>query len=262
MRISLKSGATLYPLAGEAAVSERVHSSASGFEIVGEPVIQEVRKVRADYAQPIDRGNLLQRVTFSTSRLFATPAEAELWCLDYDSATPRSGDLYLDSIAPDGAVTRRVLAGAVIQPPRRRTIGCTALMDYEAIGGALTVGVDPVAATGYLQFSGDLSVISNGFAVGGTSYTYIPSGPAAPNEIVTDGVLTGFGGGLLSAIVNAINGGVGGGSPNASVTATHDDVNKVMWTAIEPGTGGNSITSSETHVDSSVSGPTLTGGTD
>lgn len=137
MRISLRANDTTYPLAGASGVGERTHSSAGDFSIVGEPVIQEVRKVRADYAEVIDRGNLLQRITFSTSRLFATSAEAELWCLDYDATDPRSGDLWLDAIAPDGAITRRVMAGCVVQPPRRRTIGCTALIDYEAIGGAI-----------------------------------------------------------------------------------------------------------------------------
>lgn len=120
--------------------------------------------------------------------------------------------------------------------------------------------VAAVAATGYLQFSGDLSVVSDGFSVGGVSYSYISSGPAGSGQIVTDGVLVAFGGGLLDAIVSAVNSGVGGGSANPLVTASNDGVNKVTFTAKTTGTSGNSIALSESHSQSSVSGSTLTGG--
>lgn len=137
MRISLYSGSTIYPLAGASGVSERTHSSAAGFELTPESEVQIAAFVRGVYAKPIDRGNLLNVMSFTTSRLFATPAEAQLWCLDYHSGFPSSGVLYLDAISPGGYITRRTMANAVVDPPRRRCNGATALVDYTVRGGVI-----------------------------------------------------------------------------------------------------------------------------
>lgn len=156
MRISLYANDTLYPLAGEAGVSERVHSSAGGFELTPESEVQVATFVRGSNAKPIDRGNLLHVLTFSTSRLFASPAAAQLWCLDYETSYPRSGTLYLDAISTTGTVTRRAMANTVVDPPRMRTIGATVMCDYIARGGAIT----PQAIYPDLEVTGPLT--SNG----------------------------------------------------------------------------------------------------
>ena len=103
MRISLLVGETLHPLAGEAGVSERVHSSAARLRIEAGIGSQVLRRLRAANAEPVDRGNLLTRISFSTTRLFPSPAEAFLWALDYDATFPRAGTLVIDSIAAGGA---------------------------------------------------------------------------------------------------------------------------------------------------------------
>jgi hypothetical protein len=140
MRISLHSGSTLYPLAGEGGVSERTHSSVADFQLTPESEVQVAAFVRGAYAKPIDRGNLLNVVSFTTTRQFATPAAAELWCLDYHGSFPSSGTLYFDAVAPNGTVSRRTMENAVVDPPRRRCIGATALVDYTVRGGSIAVG--------------------------------------------------------------------------------------------------------------------------
>jgi len=137
MRISLYSGSTLYPLAGAAGVSERAHSGAAEFSLTPESASQIASFVRGEYAKPIDRGNLLNNVSFTTARQFASPAEAWLWCLDYETAFVRSGDLVLEAIAPDGSSAWRRMRNTLVDPPVRRCIGATALVDYRVQGGVI-----------------------------------------------------------------------------------------------------------------------------
>lgn len=137
MRILLQAGAAVYPLAGEAGVSERIHSSAADLVISAQAVTDLVRRVRAAFAKIVDRGNLSTTITFSTTRLFGTPAAAFLYVLDHDSALPRQGTLIFEALAPGGGITKRALMDMVISPPTRRVIGCTALLDYTATGGAI-----------------------------------------------------------------------------------------------------------------------------
>lgn len=137
MRVALKVGSTIYPLAGQAGVDERTHSSASNFTISAQSVQDLIQRVRAASAQVVDRGNLSTTIRFSTTRVFATPAAAFLYSLDHDSLIPRQGVLVLDAVAPGGAVSSRWLMDMVINPPLRRVIGCTVLLDYTATGGAI-----------------------------------------------------------------------------------------------------------------------------
>lgn len=71
--------------------------------------IQVANYVRGISAKPIDRGNLLHQISFSTSRLFSTAAEAFLYALDYDRVMPRAGTLVLETVAPDGELSIRHL---------------------------------------------------------------------------------------------------------------------------------------------------------
>jgi hypothetical protein len=184
MRISLYSGSTLYPLAGESGVSERVHSSAGDFQLTPESAVQVAAFVRGEYAKPIDRGNLLNVLSFSTSRLFDTVAEAQLWCLDYHSGFPSSGSLYFDAIAPNGSITRRVMADAVVNPPQRRVIGATALLDYTVQGGEITG-----ANAGDLLIGGTITPDITGILV---RIADINSKPAWSSDGTTSGVLCRF----------------------------------------------------------------------
>ena len=138
MRISLLADETLYPLAGQDGVSERVHSSAADLRINGETEMQISARVRATYGKPIDRGNLIQTITFSTWRQFATADEAERFAEDYDSDFARSGSLIMESISPSGDVSVRSMENAVVSPPERRLTGCSLTLAYTVTGGEIT----------------------------------------------------------------------------------------------------------------------------
>lgn len=138
MRISLLQATTSYPLAGEEGVGEREHSSAAGFELTGETRKQAMAYVRGSLAREKDRGNLLHTITFSTTRLFDSHAEASLFALAYDAAVPREGTLVIENIGADGGVESTLhLLDAVVSPPRRRLTGCTLFLDYTVTGGAI-----------------------------------------------------------------------------------------------------------------------------
>lgn len=136
MRVAIVSGATTHYLAGESGVSERVHSSAANMSISGDIQTSSRAGVRKAAAGVRDRLNLRTTISFSTSRLFSTPAAAEAWALDYDGTFLRAGTLKLDTVA-GGTITTRYLHDCVVMPPSRQVIGCTVLLQYTAQGGAI-----------------------------------------------------------------------------------------------------------------------------
>lgn len=142
MRVALKVGGTVYPLAGQAGVSERDHSSASEFRLTAESQTQLLERVRAATAPTVDRGNLKTSVSFTTFRLFANPAAAFLFVLDHDAAIPREGIVQFEVEGPAGTSLRH-LTGAVVNPPSRRCIGCTALLEYTATGAGFVIPAQP-----------------------------------------------------------------------------------------------------------------------
>jgi hypothetical protein len=111
MRISLLVGSTLYPLAGEAGVSERTHSSAANYRL--EPVadMQTDLLVRGTARRHTDRGNLGVEISFSTTRSFDTAEAAMEWAHDYDITAPRAGTLVLESPARSGYADSLTVAG-------------------------------------------------------------------------------------------------------------------------------------------------------
>lgn len=137
MRISLQNGDTLYPLAGEDGVSERVHSQAADIRIDPRIAKQTAERVRANHAITWDRKNLQNTITFATVRTFASPDAAAAWALDVDGMIPRSGTLVMDS----GVASIRYMEAAVVDPPSRRVSGCSVLLSYTATGGAITAGI-------------------------------------------------------------------------------------------------------------------------
>lgn len=153
MRISLLAADIIYPLAGEAGVDERIHSSAGDLVISASAAVQPVQRVRATHAQALDRGNLRTSLSFSTSRRFASADVASLAALDHDSGHPREGILILEVTAPGGAVSGRHLLDAVVSPPQRRCIGCTVLYAYQVTGGEII----PAPATASMWITGTLT---------------------------------------------------------------------------------------------------------
>jgi hypothetical protein len=250
MRIGLYSGSTLYPLAGASGVSERTHSSAGDFALTPESAVQVAAFVRGTYAKPIDRGNLLNAVAFTTARQFATPAAAQLWCLDYHATFPTSGTLYFDAIAPGGGITRRTMADTVVDPPRRRVVGATVLLDYNVKGGVIAAGTPPAAATGSITVTG-APVHGNSITVAGQVFTWKTS-PSGLYEILVNS--PSFTSSEATAIRNAIN------AAGLAVTATSSGA-VATFTAINPGTAGNALSLAASG-PFTTSGATLTGGTD
>lgn len=133
MRISLVTTTATHYLAGNPGLSEREHSSAGDFEISGQVLAQIMQRIRAATAPVEDRKNLTHQVSFSTSRLFATAAEAFLYSLNPAGKTDRAGTL----VFTIGASSMS-MANAVVEPPSCRVIGCTVLLTYRASGGAIS----------------------------------------------------------------------------------------------------------------------------
>ena len=154
MFVSLLVSSTTYPLAGEVGVSERVHSPAGDFRVEPRTEQQVITRVRAATATVLDRGNLLYTVTFSTTRKFATPEMAAAFALNHDNLIPRSGTLVFKSASPGGFLSEHRMAGAVISPPRRNTVGATVFLDYVVTGGAITEITAPPSGVLLLDSTG------------------------------------------------------------------------------------------------------------
>lgn len=133
----LTSTGTEYWLAGKPGVSERVHSSVSGFRKEVDLSVQENKFVRGTQARVLDRGNIKTTLRFSTTRKFNTVPEAEAWMLDYEMATPRTGTIVLESVLSGGGVTRRYLPNAVVRPPVISNTGVSVDIQYTVEGGLI-----------------------------------------------------------------------------------------------------------------------------
>ena len=155
MRIALINGATTYPLAGEAGVDERMHTSAADFRMTGHAGKQSQTFVRAAYGQEIDRGNLFHGISFTTARQFSTPQAAFLYSLDYAASHPRDGILQMDTIGSWGAIARRQMTGALVDPPGRRVIGCSLMLDYHVSGGQIITAAAPTGRMIVAGLGGD-----------------------------------------------------------------------------------------------------------
>lgn len=134
MRVSLLVGTTVYPLAGQAGVSERVHSSASDFSLEAQIEADSISRVRAGNAYDTDRGNLKHSISFSTTRKYSHADLSFLAALDYNRIMPRTGTLVFESINTIGEASVRHLLNALVYPPRCKVIGATLFLDYSVTG--------------------------------------------------------------------------------------------------------------------------------
>lgn len=139
MRIGLDIGdGRVVWLAGQAGISERDFSSASGLRVEGSIALQEDSFIRAAAVEVTDRKNLKTTISFGTVRKFKTVAEAEAFALDYDRSFGRTGKLIMESLKPGGGVSRRYLKGAVVSPPGREVTGVSVKLDYTVTGGSIS----------------------------------------------------------------------------------------------------------------------------
>jgi hypothetical protein len=133
MYIALVHEALTYWLAGEPAVSQRVHSGAADLVISGDIALDQQGRVRASSMRYSDRKNLSATVSFTTTRVFDTEDEAEDFSATYDAVYPRTG--YLDLYNAAGEARARLLS-AVVKPPTRRLVGLSLILEYTVVGGA------------------------------------------------------------------------------------------------------------------------------
>lgn len=138
MRIALNTGSGTVFLAGNPGVSEREHSSASDIVIAPTIITQPRDGVRRVTSGERDRGNLTTTISFSTTRTFQKPVEAQQFALDYESSnSERTGSLSLTPIGGTGGAAR-TMADCVVHPPERRVTGCTVFLSYTCKGGKIT----------------------------------------------------------------------------------------------------------------------------
>ena len=160
MRIGLLVGDVLWPLAGSAGVSERVHSSVGNFTHSAEALSQPIQRLRAVYSHDNDRGGLKTTLGFSTSRMFDSVGEAFRFDLDYDRLWPRSGILVMEVTEDGGDVSIRHLLNAMVRPPTRRVTGRTVALDYVVTGGEMIFVSDALIPEGVLLSEDDEPLLS------------------------------------------------------------------------------------------------------
>jgi hypothetical protein len=227
-------------LAGDPAATVREFPPADDFRIAGDKQLQTDLRVRAAEANHTDRGNLATTVSFGTSRLFATPAAAQVWAGLYDGTQPNTGTLVVCA-ADAGALPLLNFPGAVVRPPRREVIGCTVLLGYEVECG-LPVAV--TAATGTVAVSGALA----GDTLNLFGYVFTATDAANPAPPLWNKTAAG-----LAAAITAQRGWL--------VTAAVAG-NEITLTSVILGADGNDITLATNAAERVIlSGATLTGGT-
>jgi hypothetical protein len=114
-------------------------------------------------------------------------------------------------------------------------------------------------ANGYLDVTATVSAHLGGLTLGGVSYSWTPTGPLGANQILIPSSGIGFVSGVIQGIVNAINLGSGGASPNANLAAEAIG-NRIYFYAKTAGTAGNSVGISSSSEYFTTSGSTLSGG--
>ena len=139
MRIGIQSGGSITWLAGQAGVSERVHSSANDYALSGDRQLDVASFVQTDYTAQFDRLNQPNEVSFGTTRKFSSADDCFLFTLDYLDDFPLTGELIFEIEIPGGGTHRRQMANAVMQRPAMDPIGETLVMEYAVTGGRITV---------------------------------------------------------------------------------------------------------------------------
>lgn len=122
-----------------------------------------------------------------------------------------------------------------------------------------TAGAPPTSAsraTGTLTFTGN-AVAAETVTIDGVVYTW-RAAPAVPNEVLIGGTVEAS----IDNLVAGINNGATGGSPHPTVDATKGSPTTLVATAKLPGSSSNTIATTETMLNASWGGATLSGGVD
>lgn len=130
------------------------------------------------------------------------------------------------------------------------TLGCARL------GSAIGVGTSITRASGTATFNAALAA-GDSITIGGQLYEWIEVGPYGPGSML---FIAGQPPEQYAAqLIYAVNTGIFGGSPNASVYATISGAVVTLWSRVS-GADGNSITLTKAAANITLSGATLSGG--
>jgi hypothetical protein len=101
--------------------------------------IQIVEPLRAEQAEPINRGNKITTCRFSVIRNFATQDTADVFLLMHESDLPDSGLVTFIAIRSNGQrVLRYLTAGVIESQDMTPQIGLTTVHSYTLVGGLMT----------------------------------------------------------------------------------------------------------------------------
>lgn len=132
-----------YYLAGDPEANELEHTQAASVTFGSMRMSDEVTGVQWQTARQHDRANDAETISFTTTRLFATAAEAEAWAMAYLIAPPHdfTGDVFF-RVGDE----ERVMIDAVIEPPEIDcSLGATLHLSYRIKGPVLVPAVHPHA---------------------------------------------------------------------------------------------------------------------
>lgn len=154
MRVAIQNGGSTYWLAGQAGVSERVHSSARDFSLSRDRQLTVAPIVHSGFTVQFDRGNESTIATFSTTRKFATAEECFLFMIRY--SIPLTGVTVFEVEQIGGGTVQSLMANSVMSKPVMTPIGKTLTIEYTITGGAITAGAnEPGGGVGkYLNGTG------------------------------------------------------------------------------------------------------------
>jgi hypothetical protein len=135
-------------LAGDPTKSEREHSSAL-VTFAPQRLQQAEGGLRWENMVFIDRQNESWDITFDTSRLFASYAEVDAFCLSYMTKHPWSGTVSFRSDTGPATWVEYDLKNAVIVPPVILPAGVTLRLRYTVRGGKLQAGITSATVGGF-----------------------------------------------------------------------------------------------------------------
>ncbi len=105
----------------------------SEYRVNGQTVTQIIEYARASAAKPINRGQNSARVTFTTTRKFATPALAAKFLGDHEKAIVAEAATSLAITIADA--DPQTLNNSVVVGREGRMNGCTTYHNYTVLGG-------------------------------------------------------------------------------------------------------------------------------
>lgn len=100
-------------------------------------LLSQVSQVlRAGYVKAFSRGNIVTRVSFSSSVLFTDLRDAGVFAVTWPVDLPRSGDLTF-VLAKGTVITKKIMADAVLEDISTSQTGVSVSINYSFVGGSV-----------------------------------------------------------------------------------------------------------------------------